>query len=339
MGGADQPPSEQQVGHIARIAGTVGNAVHGRDAVGIDVPSLPQGPVVVQVVPAIGNVVQEAPPGLEIGLGEDHVAQQASAFALAGLGAHPQQVPAARVLLVRAVLDVIPLGPQLAQQHLVNLAVVTDRVQMAAGFGDVQEPQIQVIAEPAVVVVEVGIEAAVPQARLKRRRARGGNEHDLAIRALGDGHQARALYGRGALGRRRSLAKLALRLAAHVIVRSGQDTDLTVARGLDHHRGVELHGPERGQVLDDHARDASILPQDRRARIVPLEDAHPRAFQVLLHGGLKAPRDVVGHRPLGDLSKALCPGGVLLDLVNQAGLGPVGVVAVCAGDAHAQVGA
>ena len=137
VGGADQPSGQQQIVDVARIAGAVRDAVHRRDTVPDDVGALAQGHMVVKIVAAVGDVVGEAPALLKICLGENIVAQETTALPFSRLRTDPKQVPVLGLFSVWAILDMVPLAPELLEQDLIDLTIIYDRVQVAAALGDV----------------------------------------------------------------------------------------------------------------------------------------------------------------------------------------------------------
>ena len=70
---------------------------------------------------------------------------------------------------------------------------------------------------------------------------------------------------------------------------------------------------------------------------MPLQDAHPGFFQGALDHRFVAARDVVRHGARADSGEAVDPRRFFLQLLDDSGFGREGVVAVGAGDAHAQV--
>ena len=163
VGGADQAAGQEQVVDVSRVTAAKGDAVQRRDAVAEDVaPGRAERLVVVEVVPAVSDVVGELPARLEVGLGQDQVAQETPTLALSGLGADPEQVPVPGLLAMGAVLDVVPLGPELVQQEFVDLRIVPDGVHVSAGLGDVEEYQVGIAGEVAMAVSDVGEDLSVP---------------------------------------------------------------------------------------------------------------------------------------------------------------------------------
>ena len=289
----------------------------------------------VEVEPAVGHRVGEVPPGFQVRLRQEQVAQEAAALALACLGAHPDQVPVAGVLRVGPVLDVIPLGPELLQEDLVDLAVVADRVQAPARLRQVKEDQVPVRAErPLVPAVAWLVE---PQTRLVRGQTGRGDELHGPPDVLGDGHQAGALDEPVGPLRRGTLAVLAAGLAPEAEAGARAGGHFAVAGALDHAVAhVDLPRAEGGQVLDQHRRDAMVL-EDRLPGIVLLEHAHAGGLQGRLHDGLPAARDVAVERAGRDLGLRRAPGLLLRQLGDDARLGREVVVAVGAGDVDADV--
>ena len=203
--------------------------------------------MVVQVVSAVGDVVVEPSSRLQIGLRQHHVSCKATAFPLARLGADPEQVPVSGLFPVRAVLDVVPLRPELVQQQFVDLSVVPDGVHVAAGFGDVEEDQVAVVGEVSVAVADVGGDPSVPQPGCEFTGARRRYELYLPVRFLRNSHQARALHPGAPLFGSRAFPVFVLAFAPEVELCSSQSADLPVSRGFDDHAAHrDFDGAEGG---------------------------------------------------------------------------------------------